>query len=114
MDFSLENLRKLLNESKGLNLLPDDKREAFIQGVLGGNEELQKNVFGILLKAKEKVTEAEAEYNKRVSKALDEYVSDVQILQKDTLKDLRKQAEQKQQAKDEEQVDSLLSTLNNL
>lgn len=114
MDFSLENLEKLLDESKGLNLLPDDKREAFIQGVLGGNEKLQKRIFGILLKAKESAVEAEKEYNQAVTKALEEYVNDVQHLQKKTLLDLRKQAEAKEKAKENKQIDSLLDSLNNL
>lgn len=114
MEFSIENLKTLLAESKGLHLLPDDRRQAFIAGVLASNQDLQKNVFGILLEAREKSTEAEKEYNKSVAKALEEYVEDVQDLQKKTLLDLRKQAEAKEQAKENQQMDSLLNSLNNL
>lgn len=114
MEFSLENLKTLLAQSKGLHLLPDDKRQAFIDGVLAGNKELQERVFGILLKAKERVSEAEKDYNKKVAEAMEEYVEDVQILQKKTLVDLRKQAEQKEKTKEDQHMDSLLNTLNNL
>lgn len=114
MDFSSENLKTLLAESKGLHLLPEDKRQAFISGVLASNEEMQRKVFDILLEAKERVTKAEKEYNKRVSEAMEEYVEDVQELQKKTLLDLRKQAEKKEQEKETAQMDSLLTTLNNL
>lgn len=114
MAFSLENLKTLLAESKGLHLLPDDKRQAFIDGVLGGNQELQERVFGILLKARASAAVAEKEYNKAVAEAMEEYIEDVQVLQKKTLVDLRKQAEQKEKAKEDQHMDSLLNTLNNL
>lgn len=114
MEFSPENLKKLLEESKGLRLLPDNKRGAFITGVLNGNPDLQKRVFEILEIAKSKATEAEEEYNKKVSEALSEYVSDVQNLQKKTLLDLRKDAESKEQAKENNQINSLLNTLDTL
>jgi len=114
MEFSLENLRKLLDESKGLHLLPEAKRGGVIETVMASDETEQYRVFSVLVKASEQVNEAEQKYNQMVSEALDHYTVNVQQIEKDTLKNLRNKKEVEIQKKEESQMDQLLNELNQI
>ncbi|MDA1060920.1 MAG: hypothetical protein O3B47_03960 [bacterium] len=114
MEFSKENLNKLLEQSKGLQLLPEAKRIGVVQTVLDSEESEQRRVFNVLLKAHDQVSQAEEKYNQIVSEALDYYMLNMQEIQKDALKNLRKKKEKEIRNKEEEKMDGLLHELEDL
>lgn len=114
MEFSLENLQKLLEESKGLQLLPESKRQGVIDTVMNSDDAEQHRVFSVLMTAREQVNEAEQKYNEMVSDALDHYTVNVQQIEKETIKNLRHKKEVEVQKKEESQMDQLLNELNQI
>jgi hypothetical protein len=114
MDFSTQNLLGLLEESKSLKLLPKEERQTFIKKVLTTNEIKQQEVFKILIESKAEIDIAEEKYKKTVADAMDEYAIGVQEMEKKTLNDIRKQAEEKETVKDDTEMSSLLKDLNTL
>lgn len=114
MEFSIENLRALLEESKSLKLMHDEERLAFMKKVMASNEVKQRKVFQTLIEVKAEIEEAEKKYKQVVADAVDEYAVGVKELEKKTLHAIRKQAEEKETVKEHKEMDSLLSNLNTL
>lgn len=114
MEFSIENLKALLEESKSLKLMHDEERLAFMKKILASNEVKQRKVFQTLVEVKAEIEEAEKKYKQVVADAVDEFAVGIQELQKKALHSIRKEAEDKAVVKDKEEMDSLLTNLTNL
>lgn len=112
MKFSKANLKELLSKSKGLDLLPPKKRRDTVSTILELGPEEQMKIFEILLTERQEVIKAEAEYQKMVSAALDNFTEEVQTIQKSAVTSVRLKTEKVEREKEEQKMKNLLSQLN--
>lgn len=112
MDFSAENLQKLLQNSQIIKLLPAEEvnfyRDFF---ATKATEDQQKSAFATLLEAESKMQKLEQEHNKTVMEALKSYKKSMEKVQAEVKKEIRQIAEVKAHKQDEAEMDNLINEL---
>lgn len=111
MEFNKANLKALLSKSEGLDLLPSKKRRETVSTILDSKPKEQMKIFKILLVELREMLKAEAEYQKNISKALDNFTGEVQNIQKTAIKNVRIKIEKVTREKEEKTMEKLLSQL---
>lgn len=112
--YSDKKLKNLLEESRGIALLPKAEKARTVERIMKMKKERRIKIFGMLLNEEMETEKINQQYDGEVQKAYDKYILSVQEAQKKIAKNIKTNVEKRQAEKDEKTQESLLAELDNV
>lgn len=112
--YSDKKLKNLLEESRGIALLPKAEKTRTVERIMKMKKEKRIKIFEMLLNEEMETEKINQQYDGEVQKAYDKYILSVQEAQKKIAKNIKTNVEKRQAERDEKTQESLLAELDNV